>query len=105
MKILSLTPAQASFIEVEIIGRYEDDGDPQVAHVIEVVKHFGRRFGGGLAVPNKILSDLILETINGIDDAIEMGETQKQGYGTKRQARALHRTGAALLKKVWGALA
>jgi hypothetical protein len=105
MKILPLTPAQRSFVEVEIIGRYEDDEDPQVERTIEIVKtHFGRRFGGGLAVPNVVLSDLILDTINGIDDAIEEGSTQGYGYGTKRQARALHRTGAALLTKVRRAL-
>lgn len=105
MKILPLTPAQASFIEVEIIGRYEDDEDPEVARVVEVVKtHFGRRLGGGLAVPNAVLTYLILDVINGIDDAIEHGETQKQGYGTKRQAGALHRTGAVLLTKVRRAL-
>lgn len=106
MKLLPLTPVQRSFVEVEIIGRYEDDNDPRIRNTINIVKaHLGARFGGGLAVPSFVLENLLLETINSIDDAITNGKSEHEGFGTPKQARALHRTGSALLTKVRRALA
>lgn len=108
MKLLPLTSAQASFVEVEIIGRYiDDDDDERVAAVMGVIAdHFERtRATGtpGLAVTDaELLRGLILDVINDIDDAIEAGRSEEQGYGDARAARGLHRTGTALLKKIRG---
>jgi len=105
MILLPVTEAQRSFIQIEVVERHEDSEDPQVRSVVEVVRdHLNLKYGGGLAVPNIVLADLLLEVINGIDDAIEHGESERQGYGNAREARNLHRTGAALLKKVRQAL-
>jgi len=101
VKMFPLTPAQASFVQVEIVDRYIDDEDPDIRATAEVVaEHLGRKHGGDLAVPNDLVAGMILDAINGIDDAVEAGRAEHEGYGSAREARGLHRTGTALLKKV-----
>jgi hypothetical protein len=105
MKILPLTPAQASFVEVELIGRYVEDEDESIASVIETVaEHFGRTAATGtpgLAVPDaELLRRLILEEMNGIDDAIDKGRSESEGYGDARAARGLHKTASSLYAKL-----
>jgi DNA repair protein RadC len=103
MKLLPLTPAQASFVEIEIVGRYEDDEDPVRAQVAAIVaEHLERSNGVSLAVPDsKTLGDMLLDAINHIDDAIEHNRLEEiGGVDTRAQARSLHRTGEALWRKV-----
>lgn len=105
MKILPLTPAQASFVEVELIGRYAEDDDERTAAVISVVsEHFGLTAATGtpgLAVADAtLLRRLILEAMNGIDDAIDKGRSEQEGYGDARAARGLHRAASALYGKI-----
>jgi len=107
MKILPLSSAQASFIEIEIIGRYIDDDDDNVRRMIEVVAdHFERTSAtgkAGLALPDvTLLRVLILDVINNIADAVEDKRSEEEGYGNGREAMNLHRTGSALLKKLRG---
>jgi hypothetical protein len=105
VKILPLTPAQASFVEVELIGRYVDDEDERTAAVMEIVsEHFGLTAATGtpgLAVPDaELLRRLILDAMNGIDDAIDKGRSESEGYGDARAARGLHKAASALYSKI-----
>jgi hypothetical protein len=108
MKILPLTPAQAAFVEVELIGRYLDDEDERTAAVMETVsEHFGLTAATGtpgLAVPDaELLRRLVLDAMNGIDDAIDKGRSEQEGYGDARAARGLHKAASTLYQKLKGA--
>ncbi len=101
MMLLPLTtPLQRGFVHVEIVERHFDDEDPTVAARVEVIRYHLEQ-GPGLAVPDAAwLGDLVLEILNGIDDAISNKRSEREGYGTAQQARALHRAGSALLVKI-----
>ena len=100
MIILPLTTAQRAFVEVEIVGRYTDD-EEHAAMVAVIADHLARRHGGGLAVARPAdLAALMLDALNAIDDAIAIGRSEAEGYGTPRAARGLHRTGTAILGRV-----
>lgn len=108
MLLLPLTPAQASFVEVEVLGRYLDDEDAMVAETIAIVaEHFERSRGTAFAVPNReLLRDLVLDVVNGIDDHLEehrRGDSaalSRIGGVDAKQARGLFRAGQTLLKKL-----
>jgi hypothetical protein len=111
MKILPLTPAQSSFVEVEFIGRYaagdrdaDDEGDPSEVQAMMpmVVEHFERSAGHALAVPDpEVMRTLILDVINDLDTAIDAKRSEQEFALSTREARALHRAGSALLSKVY----
>jgi hypothetical protein len=109
MRLIPLSEQQASFVEVELLGRYLDDDDQQVRDVMEVVlDHFERSRGRSLAVPDAVmLRDLTLEVINAIDDAIEdyrRGDEDALrwigGVDDAREARGIHRSGEAIWKRL-----
>lgn len=89
-----LSPSALSFLEVEVIGAYLEDEDPEVARIAsELLDHLNRT--GDLA-PLAAARSLVLDALNGLDDAIETGEGL--GAMTRAEARALHRSGSALLR-------
>lgn len=107
MKLVPITHAQASFLEIEIVGRYTDDENFAYAAVAAIVgDHLHRSFGGGMAVPSTVLIDMLLDVINGIDDEIEAASKKDKsalgrigGVETISEARRLHRTGSMLIEK------
>lgn len=102
MWLMSLTEAQESFVAIEILGRHEDDDDPKVSEVVDILAdHFGRSGRKALAIPDaKIVKSLILDAINGLEDSIENGTTEREHSLTKKEARSLHSAGSALLRAV-----
>ena len=102
MWLIPLTEAQESFVAIEILGRHLDDDDPKVREVVDILAdHFERSGRKALAVPNgAIVQSLILDAINGLDDSIENGTTEKEHSLTKKEARSLFLAGSALLKAV-----
>jgi len=89
-------------VAIEILGRHLDDDDPKVREVVDILAdRFERSGRKALAVPNAaIIKSLILDAINGLDDSIEKGTTEKEHSLTKREARSLHSAGSALLRAV-----
>ena len=109
MKLVYLTEPQASFVEIELLGRNIDDDDPHAREVMEVVlDHFERSRGRSLAVPDaELMAAMVLDAMNGIDDEIEAHKHGDKyalgrigGVDTVSQARALQRTGESIWKKL-----
>lgn len=108
MRLILLSEPQAAFVEVELLGRYLDDDDPHVRDVMDIVlDHFERSRGKSLAVPDaEVLRDLVLDVINFIDDELEehrKGDPRaldRIGVEDAKQARGLHRSGEAILKRL-----
>lgn len=123
MKLVPITEAQASFLQIEIVERFEDDPlDKDQAEVAQIVGDALRKSRGkAMAVPNKLLASMILEVINAIDDTIEEAKKAKSsrrrqtaedqergviealspigGVTTIAEAQALHKVGSALYRK------
>lgn len=105
MKLIPITHAQASFLEIEIVGRYADDENSEYAAVAAIVgDHLHRSMA--MAVPSTVLIDMLLDVINGIDDEIEAAVKRDKralgrigGVETVAEARRLHRTGSMLIEK------
>ena len=112
MKLVPVTEAQASFLYVEVAGRYIDDEDAARAAVAALVlEHVTRKHGGGMAVPSETLVEMLLDVANAIDDECEAaskGDARALGRiggaDTLADARRLHRTAEALLAKARRAL-
>lgn len=112
MKLVRITEAQASFLEVEIVGRYIDDEEEHYAAVADIVReHLVWSNGTSMAVPSETLVEMLLDVANAIDDECEAarkGDARALGriggVDTLVDARRLHRTAEALLKKARRAL-
>ena len=109
MLLIPLTPAQSSFVEVELLGRFLEDEDDRVARVMDVVlDHFQRSRGTSLAVPDaELMQGLVLSVINFIDDEIEEAKSGDDralsrigGVETIAEARNLRRAGSAIWQKL-----
>jgi len=111
MKLFPITPAQASFLEIEIVGRYLDDEDTEEARVAaNIAEHLERSRGTAMAVGEfhrDALARMLLELINDMDDEIERAKKGDSdalgrlgGIDTVKQARGLWASGFALWKKV-----
>ena len=109
MKLVRITEAQASFLEVEIVGRYIDDEEEHFAAVADIVReHLVRSNGTAMAVPHDTLVEMLLDVANAIDDEIEQLRKGKTHWSrleiigelpSLADARRLHRTAEALLAK------
>jgi hypothetical protein len=98
MKLLPITDALKTFVEIEIIGSYEDDDHYGAAAAI-VADHFDRSGGTALAVVPKI-ADMWLDALNDLDTDIERGATEAHYALGKREARNLHRSASAMYTKI-----
>lgn len=106
---ITLTEPQASFLQLEIVERFIDDDEEAYREVAWVLLGSLERSKGRRAdVWNKrALRDMILDVINFIDDEIEYAKKGDRhalgrigGVDTIGEARALHRSGQAILKKL-----
>jgi hypothetical protein len=109
MKLVRITEPQASFLEVEIVGRYlEDEGEEAEVAAI-VADHLERSRGVSMAVPS-LLPRMLLDVINAMDDEIERAKKgdatalRRIGVDTLKQARGLWRSGHTLWLKALAAL-
>jgi hypothetical protein len=106
-RTIRVTPAQADFLWVEIVGRYAgDDGDEaQVAE--QVAESLRASKGRAIRVTDTpTLSRAIIDIINDFDDEIERAKKGNMraldrigGVETIADARALWRAGNALWRK------
>lgn len=106
---IKLTEPQASFLELEIVERFIDDDDESLREVCWVLlSSLIASKGKSAEVWDKeILGGMVLTVINFIDDQIEddrRGDSRALGriggIDTIQEARALHRVGEAILKKL-----
>jgi len=123
MRLVRITEPQASFLEIEIVGRYAEDEFDLDAVAAIVDEHLVLSRGTKMAVPNKLLVEMLLDAANDIDDAIEEAFKRRElvkklgmemssdsgalghiGVETIGEARRLHCTAIALLNKARRAL-
>jgi hypothetical protein len=103
MKLLRIPTDRAqSFIEVEVIDKHRDDHDERVVAMVgAVADHFARSGGTTLAVYDpETLYNVMLDELNGLDDAIEHGETESHYGMDASDARHMHRSVSALAMNV-----
>ena len=103
MKLLRITEPQASFLEIEIVGRFIDDEDADRAASAAIIgDHLQRSRGTSCAVPDAtVLSGMLLEVLNDIDDAIVARDIRRiGGVDTVQEARGLHTCGQNLLTRL-----
>ena len=109
MLALKLTPAQASFLEVEIIARHiDDDDDDNRSACWVLLDSFIKSKGTRVNVEDRgALQVMILEAINAIDAEIanhNQGDARALdrigGVDTIQDAMALHRSGRTVLAKI-----
>lgn len=101
--LLPLTPAQASFLEVEVVGGLYDDEDPDLAELAESIDVDLQESGGRSVIVTNVtlLRQVVLDIINGMEELLSADEWDKMGgVETKAQARGLERTGQALWQKL-----
>ena len=110
MNLVRITEPQASFLEVEIVGRYLEDEDEEAEVAAIVADHLERSRGVSMAVP-PLLPRMLLDVINAMDDEIERAKKGDAtalrrigGVDTIKQARDLWRTGHPLRLKALAAL-
>jgi len=108
IKTVKVTPAQASFLEIEIIERYIDDEDDDKRSVCWVLlDSLTKSKGRSVDIEDRAtMREMLLDAINFIDDEIEAHKAGDRralgrigGVDTAQEARILHRSGAAILDK------
>ena len=106
---IRLTEPQASFLQLEIVERFIDDDEEAYREVAWVLLGSLERSKGRQAdVWNKrALREMVLYVINFIDDEIELAKRGDRhalgrigGVDTIAEARAIHRSGQAILNKL-----
>lgn len=109
--IVKLTEPQASFLEIEIVGRHEDDDDPALDRMAAAVQRSLAESNGKRLTLDEAdratLESALLDAVDVIADAIE---AHRKGYkqalreigGVEdaRAAQGLYRTGESLLAAV-----
>jgi hypothetical protein len=117
MTRIPVTPAQTDFLLVEIVGRYDDSRERDEAAVAENLSD-SLRISRERWIETAHLDALVrmmLDAVNAIDDAIEEAKKAHTpeachralapigGIDTIADARALHRAGENLLRKLYAA--
>lgn len=106
---ITLTEPQSSFLQLEIVERFIDDDEKAYREVAWVLLDSLERSKGRRAdVWNKrSLREMVLGVINFIDDEIEAAKKGDKralgrigGVDTIAEARAIHRSGQAILNKL-----
>jgi len=119
MTRIPITPAQADFLWIEIVARYDgsDEGD-EAAVATDVSGSLLRSRERWIETSHlDALTGTLLGLVNDMDDTIEAAKKATSpeaahrklapigGVDTIAQARALHRTGENLLRKLYAARA
>ena len=99
MRRIRLTPAQREFLEIEIIEPLSYDDDESTREFALELEQTGLTLEVSLD-DAEVLANEVLDVLNGIDDAIEEGETMNRYSLDGRGARSLHRSGSALHRKL-----
>jgi hypothetical protein len=101
--VVDISPAQASFVEAEVIARFSDDGNDEVATLVHWLDLGLEKSGRKklLVTDEALLSQLVLEAVNDIEDALANDDWASiDGMSSRRQTYDLQRSGQALWAKL-----